>query len=155
MKFPYKSLEEIREYQFKRIKELLIEAFEHVPFYRKLYTKCNVDVYSINSLEDFARKIPCITKKDITDHVDEFISDKFRKDALTLSRSSGTSGTVVDLYADENVYIDVEIQVIRMIKEIYDNYSPFDKEVLVYTSEYPVSSIMGFYRSYYINNLKD
>lgn len=155
MIFPYKSPEEIRAYQFERIKSILIEAYEHVPFYRKLYDKSGVDVYSIQSLEEFSQKIPCIVKSDIINHTDEFINDKYQKESLTLSRSSGTSGVFVDLYADASVYIKIEIQVIRMIKEIYKKYSPFDKEVLVYTSEYPVSSILGMYRSYYVNNLEN
>jgi phenylacetate-CoA ligase len=40
-----------------------------------------------------------------------------------------------------------------MLKEFYPAYSPFDKELLVYTSEYPFRSVGGFYQVQYINNL--
>lgn len=153
MKFPYKPLDEIRMYQFKKIKELLIEAYENVAFYKKFYDEHNVDVYSISSLKEFSEKIPCITKKDIINNPQAFINKKYKNKRLILSRSSGSSGTMVDLYADGSLYAEIELRVIRMIKEIYCKYSAFEKEVLVYTSEYPVSSIMGMYRSYYVSNL--
>lgn len=153
MKFPYKSLDEIRAYQFKEIKALLIEAYENVDFYKKFYDEHNVDVYTISSLEEFSEKIPCITKKDIIENTQAFINKKYKNKPLILSRSSGSSGTMVDLYADSSLYTEIELRVIRMIKEIYSKYSAFEKEVLVYTSEYPVSSIMGMYRSFFVSNL--
>lgn len=154
MSFPYKTRDEIRAFQLKKIQNLLIEAYNNVPFYKKLYDSHGVNVYNIKSLNDFSQMIPTITKKDIAEHGDEFINTRFKKKKLVLSRSSGTTGAFIDLYSDSSVYINVEIQVIRMIRELYDKYSFRDKEVLVYTSEYPISSIFGAFHAYYINNLE-
>lgn len=40
-----------------------------------------------------------------------------------------------------------------MIYDLHPKYNPFDKELLVYTSEYPFSSLLGLYEVRYINNL--
>lgn len=69
------------------------------------------------------------------------------------SRSSGSSGKFVDLFYHADSFIIQELHVLRMIKDLYPEYCPTDKELLVYTSEYPFSSIFGFYKVIYVNNL--
>lgn len=150
--FPYRTEKEIKAYQLKEIKKILVDAYENVPFYHHLYKKAKIDVYSINSFSDF-ELVPTISKKDIIGNENAFLNRRYNVDELILSRTSGTSGDFLNIYTPHEMFITEELQVIRMIKEHYPQYTAFDSEVLVYTSEYPVSSILGFYRAYYINNL--
>lgn len=152
--FPYQTPEAIRDYQFRKIKILLENVYEHVPFYYKKYRSAGLHPDDIKTLDDFV-KIPTITKNDLIEHNDEFIDRRVRKKDLIISRSSGTSGQFINLYFDSMMFIHQELQVIRMIRELYPLYNCFDKEVLVYTSKYPVSSILGLYKAYCLNSLSN
>lgn len=152
-KFPYSSSDFIQYYQQKRLLEIVKDAYIHVPYYNKLYKQKGIDPFTFNSISDFKR-LPTITKKDVLGNEKDFIDDRFRLGKLIESRTSGTSGAYLSVYCNVDMFLLEELQVIRMIKELYPSYSFNSKEVLVYTSKYPVSSILGFYKAFYINNLK-
>lgn len=151
--FQSKSLESIRCYQLEQIKSIVKDAYEHVPYYRKKYKQAGINPYEINSFDDFCR-IPTISKQDVLGHEEEFIDERFQKGDLIVSKTTGTSGQLLTLYLNPDLFITEELQVIRMIKSVCPEYKCTDKEVLVYTSEYPVKSVLGFYKVYYVNNLR-
>lgn len=153
MYFPYQSIETIREYQFKQICRVIKNAYEHVLYYKKRFEKLHLYPDDIKSFEDF-EKIPSISKIDLFGHEDEFIDERLKTKPLIISKTSGSSGRFVNIYCDAEMFITEELQVLRMIKEFEPHYNALSREVLVYTSEYPVSSIFGFYKVYYVNNLK-
>jgi phenylacetate-CoA ligase len=150
--FPFLDQETIRAYQFTRIKQLLDVAYYHTAFYRRKYDDAGVHPEDIKTWDDFAR-LPTVTKDEVIGHELEMVDNRCNVKDLILSRSSGSSGKFIDIYLDAQNFITQELQVIRMLKEFYPGYSPFDKELLVYTSEYPFRSIGGLYEVQYINNL--
>ena len=152
LEFPYSSYVSIREFQLKQIRQLLSDAIQFVPYYRHWYSKLHIYPDDIKSFLDF-EKIPTISKGDLVGNELAFIDERYKGKRLIKSKTSGTSGVFADIYCDPDMFVIEELQVIRMIKELYPNFNPLSKEVLVYTSEYPVSSILGFYRAYYVNNL--
>lgn len=154
MAFPYLSIKDIREYQFMKICKIISDAYEHVPFYRKQFYRLNLHPNDIKSFSDFEEKIPTISKKDLIEHEKEFIDERFKDKPLIISKTSGSSGRFVNIYCDPDMFIKEKIQVLRMIKEIEPCYNALSREVLVYTSEYPVSSIFQFYKVFYVNNLE-
>lgn len=151
--FPYQSYDTIKEYQWNCIKKIVSDAYIHVPFYHKKYSDIEVDPLNLRDYSDF-EKLPTITKADIVDNGLDFIDERYDFKKLICSKTSGTSGVFLDIYCPENMFVKEELQVLRMLKELCPDYNLFSKEVLVYTSEYPVSSILGFYKAYYINNLE-
>ena len=153
MDFPYQSIETIREYQLTQIRRVIKNAYEHVLFYKRRFERLHIYPDDIKSFEDF-EKLPSISKIDLFGHEEEFIDDRLKNKPLIVSKTSGSSGRFVDIYCDSEMFITEEIQVLRMIKELEPHYNALSREVLVYTSEYPVSSILGFYKVYYVNNLK-
>lgn len=150
--FPKLSYKRIQEFQFRKLLKITRDAYTYVPFYRELYNRKGIDPYTFNCIADF-RKIPTITKKDVLYNEDRFIDERFQKNKLIVSKTSGTSGAYMSVFCNNELFLYEELQVIRMIQELYPSYGLLTKEVLVYTSKYPVSSILGFYKAYYINNL--
>jgi phenylacetate-CoA ligase len=150
--FPFLSQDMIRAYQFARVKQLLDIAYYHTTFYRRKYDAAGIHPTDIKTWDDFAC-LPTVSKDEVIGHEHEMLDNRRNIKDLILSRSSGSGGKFVDIYLDAQNFITQELQVIRMLKEFYPAYSPFDKELLVYTSEYPFRSVGGFYQVQYINNL--
>lgn len=151
--FPYLPYETIRNFQIEKIKKIVSDAYNYIPFYKELYSSVEVDPKNINSFSDF-EKLPTISKSDIVGKESLLIDKRYDNKDLICSKTSGTSGMFLDIFCDMDMFATEELQVIRMIKELYPNYNSFSREVLVYTSKYPVASMLGFYRAYYVNNLK-
>lgn len=151
---PYHSVETIRNQQLKELRRLVADAYRYVPFYKKKYADIDIDPLNITSFEQF-EKLPSISKKDVIDNEEYFVDSRYDINALICSKTSGTSGTFLNIFCPQEMFVIEELQVLRLLRELYPGYNRFSKEVLVYTSEYPVSSILGFYKAYYINNLED
>lgn len=85
------SKEKIQAFQFKRLKELLIESSKNVPYYKNLFNEIGfVPERDFNTLEDI-KKIPILTKTDARKYREELINKKFEKKAL-IFKTSGSSG---------------------------------------------------------------
>ncbi len=84
------SGEEIRDLQFNKLKIILQHAWDSVPHYRDVFNKAGLEPQDIRSLEDL-QLIPVLTKSDIREAPQRFISSNPRTRALTF-KTSGTSG---------------------------------------------------------------
>lgn len=149
---PFLSQRIIKKHQFNKIKKLIDVAYNHTAFYRQKYDAAGVHPNDIRNLNDF-KSLPTVTKDELAEHNIDFVDNRLNIDNLFCSRSSGTTGTFVDIYLDSQAFITQAIQVVRMLKELNPRYSPLNKELLVYTLKYPYSSIGGLYKVFYINNL--
>ncbi|OPY79112.1 MAG: Phenylacetate-coenzyme A ligase [Syntrophorhabdus sp. PtaU1.Bin153] len=65
------SRDDILKFQQKRLKALLNRAWEHVPFYRRIWKEHGFSPDQVKSVEDII-KVPFITKKDIADSMVQF-----------------------------------------------------------------------------------
>jgi phenylacetate-CoA ligase len=90
------SSEKLQEYQFNKLKKLLVHADEHVPYYHESFTKVGFEPSHFNSFEDF-QKIPVLTKAEIRNNQQEFIS-KDEKRRLTRYSTSGSTGEPLIFY---------------------------------------------------------
>jgi len=123
--------EEILNLQFRRLKELLERAYHTNSFYRDLYRKHNVTPDDINSLGDFRRKIPYITKKDLLKDQDQFPPYGSRlgipKNEVALSSlTSGTSGIGQEVHPASS--FDVEASSTGFIWQCrWAGLDPFDR----------------------------
>lgn len=80
---------EIREYENRRLKSMIMHCHRTVPYYRRLFRKCGTDPESIRTPRDL-RRIPVLTREMVAGKSSELIS----RDAPTKkSRWVGTSGT--------------------------------------------------------------
>ena len=83
------SLEELREFQNKKLRALIRHSYENVPFYHHEWKKLNLKSEDIKTVEDL-RKIPIITKEDIRKNFEDFKSKDF---AVRKSKSDSTGGS--------------------------------------------------------------
>jgi phenylacetate-CoA ligase len=98
---------EMTVFQLNKLRSLIRHVYIHVPYYRRVFRSIGLLPEDINSFDDY-RRIPIITKEEIRNHWDEFISDEFehldrRLIARYTSGSSGDALKVVKTYQERIV----------------------------------------------------
>ena len=89
----------IKERQWQRLQALLKHAGTTVPYYRDLFARAQIDCTHVKR-DDFQR-IPILQKADIQTQADRLLSSKYRKRDLILKRTSGSTGTAISVWIDE------------------------------------------------------
>lgn len=151
--FPFRSQEQILSWQFRRIQRLLDVAYHHTDLYRKKYDAAGVHPRDVRTWEDF-RSVPVLTKEELIESGTGAVDRRRNPDHLFVSRSSGSSGELVSVYLDAKAMTTQAVQAVRMIREMAPGHGPLDRELLIYTSEYPYSSIGGLYRTTHLPTLR-
>ena len=82
----YWSRQKIREFQSKRLVEVMRYAVTHVPYYRRL----NIEPREIRSPADLAR-FPILDKQVLQAYGRELCADRFGERKLYESRTSGST----------------------------------------------------------------
>ena len=95
--FHKKSIDEIREYQFNRLKMVIENAYVNVPFYHDQWKKIGLEPSDIKSFEDFT-KIPILTKNTIRNNTEQMFSRKSTKNQLIKSGTGGTTDSPIIIY---------------------------------------------------------
>jgi len=142
--FSKKSVDEIQDFQFRRIQQLVTHAFNTVGLYHEKYTAVGFEPGDLKNWEDF-QKIPILEKNELIEGFPKkTISNKYDTEFTT--RSSGSSGRFVTLtVSPEAIYMDT-IQGIRQFHfQSRGKYFPTDLALFIYTSPWWVSSINGEY----------
>lgn len=80
--------------------DLVNYAIKHVPYYRNRYAHC-----SINSVDDFEKKIKYIDKDEVMAHWDEFLSDEIDMTKISVGTTGGTSGKSLKLIQPQTRYV--------------------------------------------------
>ena len=147
-----RSPEEIAEYQLLQIRAIIHWAFANSPFYQDLYSGQGIHPTDVVSWRDFSN-LPTVTKGDIIEHHQSVVCSKSSADSKPrMSRSSGSSGEVLEILSDSERWIKSALMMLRMYRSSLD-FGPFDKGVLIYTSIYPYQLPVGPFRTHYINTL--
>jgi len=91
------SREQLEEYQFSKLKELLTFCSMYVPFYQKRWAKYGINIDNIKDSKDVA-KIPFTTKQDIIESSSLMVPTIYNKNNLLLSHTGGTTGSKAFFY---------------------------------------------------------
>ena len=67
------SSDQIESYQNTKLRNLILLAYSHVPYYRKLFDKSGLSPEDIKTKNDLI-KIPYLSKQSIRQYFDEFVS---------------------------------------------------------------------------------
>jgi len=94
--------DELRTWQFTRIRELIRYAYDHVPYYRDLYRSLDIHPEDIRTFQDF-QALPFVTKEDVNSHLDRMISPQLRKGALT-DYTGGSTGKPLRFVVDRSFH---------------------------------------------------
>lgn len=97
------SPDEIKQYQINQLKLLLEHAYNTVPYYKNEIDKNNIDINSINDLDQL-KKLPVLTREIIQKNGEALHSNKFNKKQIVKGSSSGTTGIPMKYLADKNGY---------------------------------------------------
>ena len=101
--FIFKTSKEISDYQFKKLKKLLISSNLNVPYYNKLFKKINFNpLTDFKSLNDL-KKIPILEQEVVRKNPGEFINKKSKN--YSSLNTSGTSGQPFTALVDDAHWI--------------------------------------------------
>lgn len=91
---------EIRRFQIRKLKELIVHAYGNVPFYRERFRKANFYPADIDEIEDL-RHLPITSRDDVKlGAKGEMIAQSVKPQTLQALRSSGSTGSPVLVYTD-------------------------------------------------------
>jgi phenylacetate-CoA ligase len=90
----------IVEFQFEKLKKLLLHAYENTTFYRRRFDKAGVNPYKLQDPEEI-RNIPILTKREIRENITAMIAKGYRKNQLDMSETGGTTGVKLLFYRDK------------------------------------------------------
>jgi len=149
---PKRSLDEIRAWQFARIGKLVQHAYENVPFYKDIYSSIGFQPGDLKTWEDF-KSLPVITKDQvIANYPHNMLARGESVDELVISRSSGSSGKVLDIAYDSRAMGTYILAGLRLY-EMGFSYRPWHRQLYVYTSPYPLDSLFGLYPMKFVPTL--
>ncbi|MDD2482755.1 MAG: hypothetical protein PHE32_02755 [Candidatus Shapirobacteria bacterium] len=144
--FCHLTQEEIKEWQFKRIKQIVKHAYNNVPMYHDKYSKVGFHPKDLKNWKDF-ENLPILNKEEIIEAFpDRSISKKYNFKFTT--RSSGSSGKFVTIVvSSEAIYRDTIQGARQFFFQSGGNYKPDDLALFIYTCPWWVSSINGKYKT--------
>ncbi|TDM20843.1 phenylacetate--CoA ligase family protein [Macrococcoides canis] len=83
------SEQKVKEYQFNKLKNYLIDAYEQTVYYKEIFDKVNFNPYEFSDLKEM-KKIPLLNKSIINSRKHDFYSNK--NHAYKISKSGGSTG---------------------------------------------------------------
>ena len=91
------SAGEIEAYQNEKLRALIRHAYDNVPYYRERWKALKISPDDIRSRDDL-RKLPLLTKEEIRQNADRFVSQTTPKRDLLSRHTSGTTGKGLHFY---------------------------------------------------------
>jgi phenylacetate-CoA ligase len=89
----------IYELQIRRLKKLLVHAYENTVYYKNIFYYSGFNPYSFRHADELA-KIPVLTKDIIRENLKDLVAGNFRIDELHRAETGGTSGVKMRFYRD-------------------------------------------------------
>ncbi len=151
-KAPSWSRDELLAWQWRRVQRLVTHAWKEVPFYRERYAEAGFSPGDLKSWDDFGR-LPVVTKADVIANYPHAILRRGETpERLIVSRSSGSSGQVLDICYDSRAMVTYLLAWLRLYRMGFA-YSPWHSQLYVYTSPYPLNSLFGLYPMRFVQTL--
>lgn len=90
----------MESHQLERLRELLVHAGKHVPYWRSLFKKLKFIPAEINS-KDEIQQLPLLTKDMIKKDYKAFVSENIDLDAITYMTTGGSTGLPLKILMDQ------------------------------------------------------
>jgi len=98
------SIEELKEYQNKKLRILIKHAYENVPYYNDIFKKMKLVPADIKTTDDLL-KIPILTKEMIRKNFPHrIVAKNIAKKKIMLKASSGSTGEPLQYYITKDAY---------------------------------------------------
>jgi phenylacetate-CoA ligase len=151
---PFQTREQIRRFQFDRIRDLVDIAFTSIPVYREKYAKAGFRRGDLRSWEDFER-LPPITKDElIAAFPDGCVNPRWPLGDLFSTRSSGSSGKTLLIKVDLGAIVVDTLQGFRAFwLQTGLKYSASHLAAHIYTVPWWFESVRNDFKSAFISSL--
>lgn len=108
----FASRDEIREFQYRKLKSILTHAHRHVPYYQKLFDRIGFHPGDFRSIDDLSH-IPLLSKQEVQQNPGEFravnVPDRYFKTVQT----GGTTGMPTEFFLDRRYSTLTEMVFLR------------------------------------------
>lgn len=94
------SLDQMQEFQLRRLRDLLSELIATSQFYRDRIDPVNIK--QISSLEKFREQIPALSRIEYRNNYQEILNSTWEMQKLVKSQTSGTTGSALQFYHAAN-----------------------------------------------------
>jgi phenylacetate-CoA ligase len=115
----------VKQFQEKKLRELVEHCYIHVPYYRNLFREKGLTPKDITRIEDL-RKLPVLTKEEIIKRHSDFVADNVQKSELLRRFTSGSTGTPFYVYTTKKEnrvdYINVIVEREQTNIDFYANF---------------------------------
>lgn len=105
--------DEIRDFQWLRLKLLLEHAAKNVPYYRAAFGKAGLGIGDLRRAEDIAA-LPVLRKQDIRDNLDDLVAENCDKKYLHPDETGGSTGKNLFFYGDRRASAPAMANFVRM-----------------------------------------
>ena len=89
----------LKEFQQKKLNELLKHAYENVPYYHRMFNQLGLKPQDIKNV-DKLRLLPILTKEIVRNNFDNLTSKNYSKDKLISSATGGSTGEPMRFFVD-------------------------------------------------------
>ncbi|WP_206922913.1 phenylacetate--CoA ligase family protein [Alicyclobacillus suci] len=139
--------EELDSWTLRRLQSLVKFSYEHISYYRRLYSNVGFEPGDLKSLRDFTL-LPIIQKADLHEIYREVVNNPWVK-INHKSRTSGSTGTPLSLINDTDRQKHWFVHRIQMFENMMQ--SPLQPEDWIYSIYYEpflLTSILGDYPTF-------
>ncbi len=106
-----------REWQFRRVRELVGRAHAESPFYSRFYRRHDFHPDQLRHVEDL-RRVPVISKADIVDAPQELILSSCRDQAMGVKSTSGSTGQPLHLPLPYDVAVREQASMVYLWRQV-------------------------------------
>jgi phenylacetate-CoA ligase len=93
--------DEIQAIQLRRLRAMIVHAYQTTPFYRETMDRAGIKPEDIRTVEDI-HCLPLISRADVKEHFHEMLARSVDLDTCKVTHSSGTTGEPVEYAYDQN-----------------------------------------------------
>lgn len=149
LKSQYWNKAQIKKFQEERLKNLIVHASMHVPYYRDVFSKLKIKPSDFKTISDL-KKLPILTKAEIKKHpLEYFKSENYGPKSYFINSSSGSTGEPLHYINDKVAY---SINIAANLRGWYwMGYRLGDKFVKM--SQYPRSENIKKIQDFFTNNV--
>lgn len=115
----------------EKVRSIIKYAYNNSPFYKWFYDQSGVNIDALQTIDDL-HDFPILTKEILQNHKDEIIVNKLKNytsDMIQITRTSGTSGRMIEVLWDKNDYSKSILSLWRRRRKWY-NILPSSKGVV-------------------------
>jgi len=93
---------ELKVFQNEKLRTLIKHSYSHVPYYRQIMDERKLKPTDIQSADEL-RKLPLLTREDVGRNIAQLTATNFKRSQLLLGHTSGTTGSPLEFYYDDQV----------------------------------------------------